>query len=285
MNLIWMEKHAWIRYVMIAAGTFFMALGINLVYEPMQMVTGGFSGLSIVVKSLTERFYGGIPVWLTNSILNVPLFFIAWRMKGKHFVKCTLFATVSFTVALYVIPIYSILDKDYLMAAVCGGAITGVGLGLVFLTSTSTGGTDLLGALLQKLMPQYSVAQLLFVIDTLIVAIGMAVFGVRNGLYAIVAVFITSKIMDSILEGMKFAKQVQIITDDGDAVGKEILRVLDRGVTAIEATGMYSGKGKTMLYCIVSRKEVVRLTALVAKLDPAAFVIVSDAHEFWVKDL
>ena len=270
----------WYDYLLIVTGTWMMGLAVNIVYEPMNLVTGGVSGLAIVVKSLTGPLIpGGIPIWLTNACVNVPLFAAAFHIKGKNFVRKTLFATVSFTVALYMIPVFEIAYQDYLLASVFGGLISGVGLGLVFSTGASTGGTDLFGSLMQHYARHYSVAQLLFVADSVIVLAGAVVFGVNKALYAVIAVYITSKIMDGILEGLKFAKLAFIISDHADAIAGDILHTLDRGVTAVSAQGGYSGREKQMLLCVVSKKEVVKLIELIRQIDPKAFLIVSDARD------
>jgi len=278
--LEWSKKSKVFVILFIIFGTMCMAIGVKFIFEPMQMVTGGFSGLAIVVKQWSENLgFRPIPVWLTVFTLNVPLFIIAFFKKGKKFLIKTLFANICFTAWLYFIPVMQLLAKDYLMASICGGVITGVGLGFVFSTSTSTGGTDLLGTILQTTFRRFSVAQLLFIVDSIIVLIGAFLFGLNNALYAVIAVFISTKVMDGILEGLKFAKMVYVISDHSNEIAKGILEDIDRGVTSISVRGMYSNNQKNMLFCVVSRKEVVKLTDLVASMDPKAFMIVSDVRE------
>jgi uncharacterized membrane-anchored protein YitT (DUF2179 family) len=268
------------HYLLIIIGTFLMAASVNLVYDPLDMVTGGVTGLAIVIKKITSVWIkGGVPIWLTNLLLNIPLFLAAWLVRGKTFLKNTFFATISLTVALYIVPTFDIVYQDYLLAAVFGGVLGGIGLGLVFMTLSSTGGTDLLAMVLHKFMPYYTVPQILTVIDGLIVFAGVISFGLTKALYAIIAVYITTKVSDSLLEGLKFAKMAYIISDHYEEIAQMILKDLDRGVTGISATGMYSNKEKKMLFCVVSKKEIVELTDIVAKIDPKAFIIVSDARE------
>ena len=200
--------------LLIIIGTLLVAVSVNVVYEPLGMVTGGVSGLAIVIKYFTGKLIdGGIPIWFSNLVINIPLFIAAILLKGKKFVGKTLFATVCFTVALYVVPSFNINYQDYLLAAVFGGIIGGVGLGLVFVTSATTGGTDLFGMIVQKYFKHYTVPQLLIIIDGAIVLTGAAVFGLEKALYAVIAVYINSKVMDGILEGLKFAKVAYIISD------------------------------------------------------------------------
>ncbi len=268
------------HYLLVIIGTLLMAVSVNVVYEPLEMVTGGVTGLAIVIKKITSLFIeGGIPIWLSNIMLNIPLFIAAVLVRGKVFLRNTLFATVSFTIALYIVPTFDIVYQDYLLAAVFGGVIGGTGLGLVFITLSSTGGTDLLAMLVNKYKPYYTVPQILIVIDGIIVLAGAISFGVTKALYAIMAVYITSKISDNILEGLKFAKMAYVISDSYEEIANQVMKNLDRGVTGISATGMYSNKDKKMLFCVVSKKEIIELTEIVSKIDPRAFVIVSDARE------
>lgn len=261
-------------YGIITIGTFLMALGINMIYEPMSMVTGGFSGIGIIV-----RHFLPVPVWLTTAALNIPLFIIAWKRFGAGFVAKSLYATVCFSIALAVVPGAEVVHKDYLMAALLGGTLNGTGLGLVFGRGASTGGSDLLGTLLHPLVPWVSAGNILSIIDGIIVAGGMMVFGIRIGLYSIVAVFVTSKLIDRILEGLKFAKLLYIISDEPGRIAGQVMEKLQRGVTSLNGTGMYSGHEKNVLMCAISRKETVSVLKIVREADENAFVIISDARE------
>lgn len=261
-------------YLLVTAGTFIMATGINIIYEPLSMVTGGFSGIGIILKKIVS-----IPVGVTTLALNIPLFALAKKQKGSHFFKKSLYAAVCFSVALLLIPSYEITHEDYLMAALLGGALNGLGLGLVFSQGTSTGGSDLLCSLLRRWFPGFSVSELLIIIDGIIVVAGMGFFGIQTGLYSIVAVFITGKVSDALVDGLKFAKMAYIISDSPMVISEAIMRQLERGVTGLNGTGMYSGNEKKILMCVVSKKEVVKLMEIVKNADKNAFVIVSEAKE------
>ncbi|BBF44824.1 hypothetical protein lbkm_3563 [Lachnospiraceae bacterium KM106-2] len=268
------------QYFMIVIGTILMAVAINIIFDPMDMVTGGVTGIAIVVKYWTQPFVkGGVPLWITNLILNIPLFLFAILLKGRKYLAKTIVGTISLTVALYIVPSFPIGHEDMLLGSVFGGVIMGAGLGLVFANDASTGGTDLLGVIFQVKLKHYSVPQLLLILDGTIVLLGAAVFGLNKALYAVIAVYITSTVMDSILEGLKFAKAAYIISEDYDAIAEQIMTKLDRGVTGICAQGMYSNKEKKMLLCVVTKKEIVSLVDTVAQIDPHAFVIVSDVRE------
>lgn len=274
------KKNKVMQLLLIAVGGFIMAAGVNFIFEPMNMVTGGVSGFAIVLKSWTEPFIqGGIPLWFTNILCNVPLFIIAIILKGKRYLARTIFANVCFTIGLYIIPSYPILQDDYVLAAVFGGVIMGTGLGLVFLNGASTGGTDLLGVILQTKIKHYSVPQLLLILDATIVTLGAVAFGVSRACYAIITVYVTTVVMDTILEGMKFGRIAYIISDRHNDIAEEILNGVNRGVTGIQVEGMYSNNERKMLFCVVSKKEIVKLKSLVSQIDEKAFVIVCDARE------
>lgn len=262
--------------ILMFLGTAMVALGIQWLYDPAGLVTGGVTGAAIIVKSLSG---GKIPLWFTNILFNIPVFLIAWRVKGKRFIGRTLMGTVMLSLWLYIIPSVDMAKGDYILAAVFGGVISGAGMGLVLLARATTGGTDMMAVLVQSRLRHYSVVQILQVIDGIVVLAGLYVFGVQAGLYAIVAIFVTSKMSDALLEGMKYTKTAFIITSRSQEVAKTIMERLDRGVTGLFAKGMYSGEEKCVLYCVVEPKQIVELKDIVAEFDPDAFVIVSDARE------
>ena len=276
-----MNSRPWyVDYLFIFMGTGIMALAIQCIFEPIGLVTGGFSGIAIIIRKMTGGIVeGGVPLWLTNLALNVPVFIAALIIKGRKFLGRTVIGTVLLSFWLYVIPQVDLTQGDYMLSAVFGGVITGIGIGFVLLAKATTGGTDMVSALIQKYVRHYSVVQILQVIDGMVVLAGLYVFGLKPALYAIVAIFITSKVSDALMEGMKYSKAAFIITDCYKEIADAIMTQLDRGLTGLDATGMYSGDKKTVLYCVVAKKEIVELKDIVAKIDPKAFVIVTDARE------
>ena len=276
-----MNSRPWyVDYLFIFMGTGIMALAIQCIFEPIGLVTGGFSGIAIIIRKMTAGIVeGGVPLWLTNLALNVPVFIAALIIKGRKFLGRTVIGTVLLSFWLYVIPQVDLTQGDYMLSAVFGGVITGIGIGFVLLAKATTGGTDMVSALIQKYVRHYSVVQILQVIDGMVVLAGLYVFGLKPALYAIVAIFITSKVSDALMEGMKYSKAAFIITDYYKEIADAIMTQLDRGLTGLDATGMYSGDKKTVLYCVVSKKEIVELKDIVAMIDPKAFVIVTDARE------
>lgn len=274
------KKSAFWDYMFVIVGTGLLAFAIQCLYDPVSLVTGGFTGFSIIIKELTLGLVpGGIPLWLMNIVLNVPVFLIALRLKGKTFIFRTFVGTMLLSGWLYILPAVDMSQGDHFLAAVYGGCIGGAGMGLILLAKATTGGTDMVATLIQMKLKHYSIVQIMQVLDGIIVVLGLYVFGIRSGLYAIVAIFITTKVSDLVMEGFKFSKAAFIITDKHELVAKRILQDLDRGVTGLYAKGMYSGAEKCMLYCVVSQKEIVGVKEIVAEVDPNAFVIVSDVRE------
>ena len=273
------KKPWYMEYLLIIVGTALMATAITSCFDAAGLVTGGFSGISILVKAGTKSLYGnGIPLWVTNLVLNIPVFLLAAKIKGIAFVKKALLGDLSLTVWLAVLPAWK-LSGDFLLVALYGGLLQGVGIGLVFLGGGTTGGTDLLAAIIQNFMRHHSIAQIMQFVDGAVVLVGMYVFGVERALYAIIAVYLVTKVSDGIIEGLKFSKSVYIITEKPDEVSRMVMEDLDRGITGISAKGMYSGQDKLMLFCVVGKKELVHLKEMIDEIDPNAFVIVGDARE------
>lgn len=267
-------------YLLIFVGAALMAVAILMIFEPCGLVTGGFSGLAIIIKNLTEYWVpGGIPLWITNIVLNIPLFLAGIAIKGKKFMMRAIFGAVMLSFWLAVLPDKPLVTGDILLSVIVGGVLQGIGIGLVFLGRGTTGGSDTLAALIQHWLRHYTIAQIMQIVDAAIVALGAYIFGINNALYAVIAIVIITKVSDGLIEGMKFAKAAYIITEKPTQVAEVIMKELPRGVTGLPARGMYSGQEKTMLFCVVSKKQIVELKEIVSKIDPHAFVIVSDARE------
>jgi uncharacterized membrane-anchored protein YitT (DUF2179 family) len=268
------------KYLTILAGTGLMALAVQWIYDRVGLVIGGFTGIAIILRTVTSSVWeGGIPLWLTNLVLNIPVFGYSFFRFGRRYIGKTLFATVMLSVWLYIIPVIDLSGDDYMLSALFGGVLTGIGFGLVLRAGATTGGTDMVAALLQARMRHYTIAQVLQVLDAVIVLMGLYVYGLRPTLYAVVSIFVITRVSDAFLEGFDSSKAAIIITEKYDQVANMLMEALDRGLTGIEARGMYTQEYKCVLYCVVSRKEIVQLKELVSRADPKAFVIVSDVRE------
>lgn len=260
-------------YALIVLGAFIVGFAIKNIYDPQGLVTGGVSGVAIILKEKA-----GIPLWVTNLAVNVPLFLVTLKMKGWSFVRRVLVAEGALTLALAVIPEWAFLKDDLLLTALFGGVFCGVGTGMMLLCHATTGGTDTIAALLHTKIRHYSINQILQVLDGIVVLAGASVFGLQYAFYAVIAVVALAKTSDGIIEGMHFAKAAYIISDKKEEIAGRIMD-MDRGVTVLDARGAYTGDRKDVLFCVVSKKEMVEVKEIVRRLDPRAFVIVSDVRE------
>ncbi|MDR2650619.1 MAG: YitT family protein [Clostridiales bacterium] len=267
-------------YLLIIAGTTLMALGVNCFYEPNSLVIGGVSGLAIIIADYAGRIDLNIPIWLTNLALNAPLFLLAMKSLGKRFLIRTLVSTVYLSAALYYTQFFTLpVSQDLVLSSVFGGVLSGAGSALVFKAAATTGGSDMLAYIINHKVRHISLSKILFVVDGVIITLGLLVFGPVNTMYAIIAVFITAKVIDSILEGLSFAKAAFIISNYSQRIADALMNELERGVTGLNGQGMYTQTSKDVLMCVVSSKEMPKLKEIVHKYDQNAFLIVADVRE------
>lgn len=271
------------EFLMILLGVTILALGINWFTSPLGLVTGGLSGVTIMVKEVSEKTLGyGIPLWITNFVLNIPLFAISIKQRGFKFAKKSLWSVGLLTCALwYTEFIPNILDVqgDLLLGGVFGGAIIGLGIGIVLRAGATTGGTDMLATIIKFKHSRFPIAKVMLCIDAVIILTGMLIFGSMKAMYAIIAVFITSKVITWVLEGLNYAKAAFIMSEKNEEIAHAIMNKIPRGVTGIKAKGMYTKADKDMLFVVVSQKEITRLRDMVREIDANAFVTIADVRE------
>lgn len=271
------------EFLMILLGVTILALGINWFTSPLGLVTGGLSGVTIIVKEVSEKTLGyGIPLWITNLVLNIPLFAISIKQRGFKFAKKSLWSVVLLTCALWYtefIPNLLDVQGDLLLGGVFGGAIIGLGIGIVLKAGATTGGTDMLATIIKFKHSRFPIAKVMLCIDALIILAGMLIFGSMKAMYAIIAVFITSKVITWVLEGLNYAKAAFIMSEKNEEIAHAIMNKIPRGVTGIKAKGMYTKADKDMLFVVVSQKEITRLREMVQEIDANAFVTIADVRE------
>lgn len=270
------------EYLYIVFGTALVAIGVVVFFEPHNLVTGGVTGLAIIIADVGKTMYGiTIPIWVTNLVLNIPLFLMALKIRGKKFIARTFMTTVIFTLFLSLaefIPGIS-QESDLVISTLFGSAFSGVGMGFVFRGQTTTGGTDLAASVIHKYFRHISIAKILFLVDAIIITIGFFAFGIRIAMYGIIAVYITSRFTDTILEGFDFAKAAFIVSDKHEEISERIMTDTERGATAIHAKGVYTKKEKDVILVVMNKKEIIILKELVTSVDPKAFLIVTDVRE------
>ncbi|HOB08981.1 MAG: YitT family protein [Limnochordia bacterium] len=262
------------EYLGVLIGVAVTAFGLTWFLIPGRIAAGGVSGLATVGYHLFD-----LPVGLTMLVLNIPLFAASITVLGAVYGAKTFIGTIVLSVLVDVFQRWAVpLTSDPLLTAVYGGVITGIGLGITFRSGGSTGGTDMAAQLVAHFLPTTVGRALLFVDGFVILMAGFA-FGPELALYALLAVFISTKTVDLVQEGQSYAKAAFIISDHSDKVGELILSQLERGATALAGKGVYTGTEREVLFVIVSRSEIRTLCRLVSEIDPKAFVVISDVHE------
>jgi uncharacterized membrane-anchored protein YitT (DUF2179 family) len=284
-------RSVFIDLIYIVIGCAITAMAMTVFLIPFKISPGGFAGFATVVFHLTD---GKLPVGLVILAVNIPLFIIGIKSVGGRFLIKTLLSTVLFSVLIDVLSPYtqqfvetylwditnSYSNANLMLYCIFGGALVGVGLGLVFKAGSSTGGTDLAAQIIHKILPQFTVGVILLVIDGLVVL--FAAIAYRSfllGLYATVTIFITSKVVDTIIQGIQFSKAVFIISNYPDEISDRIMSEIDRGVTGLNGTGMYTKSEKKVLMCVLQRTQIPRLKRLVKEVDPKAFIVTTDVRE------
>lgn len=261
-------------------GATLTAVTVKYIYDPAGLVTGGVGGLSIIARSLTERFLPWtMPLWLGNLIFNVPIFLYAMKVSGLKSVLRTGFVWAVMTAELAFFPEASLFAENILLTSIYGALLMGAGSGLLLLAHATSGGSDMLGESLHHTIRSVSVGRLIQYIDGVVVVIGLFTFGIERTLYALISVFIMGKVVDFVLDQGKSARMATIISDKSSEISSEILEKLNRGVTALHGEGMYTGREKNVLMCICSKKDLVDIKEIVKRIDPGAFFVVGDVRE------
>lgn len=261
-------------YILITIGAFIMAFAIKNIYAPVNLVTGGVSGLSIILNKMAY-----VPLWVTSFVINVILFIAGLKLLGWKYIRKTTFTTAMLSFALAIIPSMNPFNGDMIISAIFGGVCTGVGVGLIVRCGTSTGGTDTLAYIIRLKLKDRSVVEIMRILDGIVVIIGIYFFGIKPAMYALITVYVVTWVSDGIVEGVNFSKQAFIVSDKSEEIAKAIMEKLHRGVTEIDAKGMYTRKDKQMLFCVIRRKEITPFKEIVASIDKNAFVILSDSKE------
>lgn len=272
-------------------GCLMMAAGYIIFIVPAYIVPGGIIGLAAFIRRVTGTV---IPLGTLTWIINIVLYLSTMHLLGyKHILKVFAASTALaffidiFTplVSQYVIPVlYSkgLTDANpsLLLYAVIGGGLNGIGVAVVYRAGGATGGSDCLAYALQRLLPKLTLAQYMLLVDGVIIFITVLVVNNWNlALYAIAVKFVTYKVVDTMLSGINYSKEVQIISNSHERISERILKELNRGVTAYRCTGMYTGEDKVMLLCVIKTEQIAQIKTIVREEDPTAFVVLSNTNE------
>lgn len=261
----------------ILLGAAIYAFGLTYFVVPHHLFEGGATGITLITFYLFK-----IPVSLMNLLINIPLFILAWKIFGAKSLYSSLLGTLALSAWLAFfehIPLHIDLQGDLLITALIAGILLGIGLGIIFNAGGTTGGTDILARILNK-YTHISIGKLLFILDFCILMLILLIFkDLRLVSYTLLFDFIVSRVIDLIGEGGYAGKGFMIITKRPDHLAKAINDDLGRGVTFISGQGYYSQKDLKIIYCIVGRNEIVKMKEMIHRIDPQAFITITEAHE------
>ncbi|MEK3974909.1 YitT family protein [Psychrobacillus sp. FSL K6-1267] len=238
---------------------------------------GGFSGITLILY-----FVFGLDVSVMNLVLNIPMFFLGWKLLGRRVFYYTLIGTFSVSVFLKIFEIYEIqlgISDDLFLASLFAGVFIGTGLGIIFRAGGTTGGVDIIARLAQKYLG-WSMGKTMFMFDALVILVSWLTFlDIRSMMYTLVAVFVGARVIDFVQEGAYAARGAFIISEHQDAIANRITTEMDRGVTVLKGYGHYTKKDREVLYCVISKNEIMRLKTIISAVDPHAFVSVTETND------
>lgn len=263
---------------LIVLGAVIYSAGINCFTAPNDIAPGGISGLATVISYLTDH---AVSIGLVFGIINIPLIISGFLSLGKALMAKTVLAVAVTTVCTDILSgLFPAYAGDRIIAAVFGGVLMGAGLGLVYSRDGTTGGTDIINKIIQKAKPHLSLGFIMMITDAVVVLVSILAFGnLESGLYAIIAIFVSSRLMDSILYGGREGKAVLIFSEKAEEIGKAITTSIARGATFLKGQGVYTGADKNVICCAVPKNEYVKLKRIVKEFDTKAFIITATADE------
>jgi uncharacterized membrane-anchored protein YitT (DUF2179 family) len=281
-------KKYWINiqdYLLIALGALIQAVALRIFFVPANLASGGVSGIAQLIN-----YFTGWPIGLMVLIGNIPLFLLGWRfLGGRHFALRTAVAIVTyslFTDLLLKIPAFTYysdilindLKGDIFLNSLYGAIIGGIGYGLVYRARGTSGGSDILARILNY-WRGVSMTQSYLIVDTAVILSAGFIFGWKAALYAMITLYVSGIVSETVLEGGETVRTAMIITAQPEQVSSRVIEELERGVTYLEGRGAYTGNSRPVLYCVVNRTEIAALKSIVHEADPEAFMVIGVAHE------
>lgn len=264
------------EYGVITFSSAIYALCFNWLFQTNHISMGGFTGVAQIVN----RFIPMLPVGVTVIILNVPLFILGVKKTGLHILISSLYAMAVGSLMIDGIAmLYTFPPMEQLLACIYGGVLLGLSMGLLLMVGATTGGTELAARLLKFKLHHLSIGRLCLIIDLMVILLHAITFNnLYNALYGIIAMYISSLVMDAVVYGSINAKMAYIISDNSQAITEQLLK-MELGVTQLQGRGAWSGGEKTVVLCAFKRTQIAAIKAAVTAIDPNAFIIVCDAHE------
>ncbi len=268
-----MKNFRVINFLMILVGAAIMGFGINYFNLANNLGEGGVTGLAILLKYLFNWDVG-----LTSILMNLPLFFLGWRVLGKYSLVYTIWGTLALSFFLWAFGSFRFPLDDLLLTSVFAGVFVGTGLGLIFRFGGTTGGVDIIARILLKKFG-WRMGRTMFFSDVIVLSISLTYLDLRHAMYTVIAVFVGTRIIDIVQEAAYAARSAIIISDKAQEVAQAINQGVRRGATVIKATGAFTGKERTIIFTIVGRSEIVKLKEHVLFIDPDAFISIGVANE------
>lgn len=264
--------------ILVLFGTFLFAVAIKIFTAPNQLAPGGVSGLSTIINYVS---FDVIPIGIINAIINVPIAIVGLIFLGKSYMLKTLISLVSFTVftdfVLNYVPVYT---ENELVAAIFGGVLMGVGIGIVMLTGGSSGGMDIINKLIHRRLPHMRLGQVTFATDLAVVALSAFAYkSIEPALYALISLYISAAAMDKVLYGFNTCRLMYIISSKTEEIQNRINVELNRGATILEARGSYTNEPRPTILVAVRQTEYYRMRKIVKEEDRNAFIMVTAANE------
>ena len=261
-----------IEYFMLTLGSIVAAFALEQFLIPNTILDGGVTGISIIVYKLTS-----LPLGILVVLLNLPFIYIGYRNLGKRFLIRTCYSMLCFSLFLSFFELFSPFTEEILLATVFGGAILGLGVGLIIKSGGCNDGTESVAIVISK-KTDLSVGQVVLGFNMIIYLIAGFIFGFDRAMYSLLTYIITYKVIDFVSAGLEQAKAAMIITDKGTTLSEEIYKKLGRTTTKIKAKGLISGE-KEVMYCVLTRVEVFELRHIVEDMDESAFVTITDVSD------
>ncbi len=258
-------------------GSLIYAVGLISFIQPARIAPGGVSSIALIIDYIVP-----VPIGLTSFLINVPLLILAYIYLGKAFFWKTIrtLAINTAIIDLVVAPHVPVYTGDRLLGSLYGGVLIGAGLALIFMRGSTTGGTDIISFLMQKMMPHLPIGRVMLLVDGAVIVASMAVFrDIESGLFGIICLFAMSQVLNGIIYGVDKGSLVTVISPKNREIADRIIRELDRGVTFLRGEGGYSHEEKDILWCAVRKVQFARLKSIIYQEDRDAFIIVSEAGQ------
>lgn len=264
----------WIKkYLVLIIGSLIYSAGLEIFLVPNNIIDGGIVGISIMASYLT-----GIPFGVYMMILNLPFLYLGYKQIGKTFAISTIISIIALSIFSEFLEPVPQITQDYFLAAIFGGIIAGAGVGLVIRQGGSLDGTEITAIILDR-KTSFSVGEVVMFFNLFILGAAGFVFGWDKAMYSLVAYFIISKMIDVVLKGLDESYAVMIVSDEYEEIADALMHRLGRGVTYLHGQGAYTGDDKQVLYCVVTRLEVVKLKEIALEKDETAFVTINPVHD------